>query len=322
MFEGLPIVTIPMPAPISFQNFRGRLECYADALNADNLPAFNAAFSISGGKIQTVLPIPDSAAPGEDFMRIQTFVYMDSDANYYTIRRDFESYLLSYTYAGAGELVYGGSTYTLTPGSGFLIDCRIPHQYRTHGDFWQHSDLHFFGGEADALYREYEKDRSAQFFFPADRYQPQLEGILKRYTGYSAHKNCFISGAISALIVEILLSNEAKAGAMPPAYQNLVKYIETHYSQPISLDLLASRANVSKYHLCREFRKYTGHSPADYIIEFRINHAKFLLRSTDLPACKIGKQVGIPNETNFLRHFKKKTGLTPSQYRSLKRSFL
>lgn len=322
MFEGLPIVSLPMSNPVSLQNFRSQLSEYESVLTDDNLRAFDALFSISGKSVQTILPLPESGAPNEDFIHIQTFVMMDSDAHYYTIRRDFSSYLLSYTYDGAGELVYGGKSYPLVPGSGFLIDCRVPHRYRTSGDFWRHSDLHFVGGEAERLYREYEKDQSVLFTLPQELYQPQLEMILRHYSTYSAHRDCFVSSAIAAMIARILLENESSAGATPSVYRALLSFIERNYSQPLSLELLSKRANLTKFHLSREFRKYVGRSPADYITEFRINHAKFLLASTDLPAYRIGELVGIPNGTNFLRHFKKKVGMTPGQYRIQNRYIL
>jgi AraC-like DNA-binding protein len=75
-------------------------------------------------------------------------------------------------------------------------------------------------------------------------------------------------------------------------------------------------SGISKYYLSREFKKYTGFSPNDYLIQLRVDHAKYLLLSTTLPANKISHIVGIHDMNNFNNLFKRKTGITPGKYRS------
>lgn len=316
MFEGLPMVEIPSASPISRQNFRERLHAYSDVLSEENLLPFDGSFSISAGSVQTVLPLPYHKRSGGRFARIQCFALIDADEHYYTRREGIDSFLLLYTYEGAGELVYDGRTYSIRAGEGFLIDCRAPHQYRTVGKRWKHSDVHFFGGASEALYQEYQNGRDVKFALSVEPYQLRLERLLRQYFSPSTHWEFFVAEALTVLIGRILLEDEARADRIPPVYQELLQFISANYSKPLSLDLLARQANVIKYHLSREFHKYTGFSPGDYITELRVNHAMLLLANTDIPACRIGEMVGIPNEANFIRHFKKKTGVSPGQYRA------
>ena len=82
---------------------------------------------------------------------------------------------------------------------------------------------------------------------------------------------------------------------------------------------MAAFAGISKFYLAREFKKYVGYSPNNYLIHLRLTHAKQLLHTTNLPAYKIGILVGIPNEINFSRLFKKHTGTTPGIFRKTRR---
>ena len=91
--------------------------------------------------------------------------------------------------------------------------------------------------------------------------------------------------------------------------------MESNYSSPLTLDELAHFSCMSKYHLSREFKKYIGFSPNQYLIELRLSEAKLMLETTSIPAYKIGAAVGIADENNFISLFRKKTGMTPSAYR-------
>ena len=95
-----------------------------------------------------------------------------------------------------------------------------------------------------------------------------------------------------------------------------MKYMEENYSEQISLDDLAKLTNTNKFHLAKEFKRYTSFSPHDYLIQLRINQARLLLRNTTLPAVKIAYEVGIYDINNFNYLFKKRIGKTPIQYRN------
>jgi len=84
-----------------------------------------------------------------------------------------------------------------------------------------------------------------------------------------------------------------------------MKYIENNYSNNLTLEYLAEFSKIDKFYLSREFKKYTGFSPYDYLISVRIEEAKHLLSTTSLSAVKIGVSVGIVDFNNFTRLFKK-----------------
>ena len=65
----------------------------------------------------------------DNLLYLQEAGHFISGANYYTVRKDLNSYLVKLTLSGAGILEYGGETYRLPAGSFFWIDCRAPQHY-------------------------------------------------------------------------------------------------------------------------------------------------------------------------------------------------
>lgn len=92
-------------------------------------------------------------------------------------------------------------------------------------------------------------------------------------------------------------------------------YLDNHYTEPLTLEALAEVCHGSPYHLHRTFKKITGITPVDYIQQKRIAAASEYLRNSDQTVGGIALQVGLPNTSYFITLFKKKTGLTPTQFR-------
>lgn len=95
--------------------------------------------------------------------------------------------------------------------------------------------------------------------------------------------------------------------------QNAIQLIRENYSSDISLVNVADQIHVSSAHLSRLFAKETGMSFVDYLTTYRIELARKMLRETNTGLKEISEQVGFHSYNYFLRVFKEKTGLTPSQ---------
>lgn len=90
-----------------------------------------------------------------------------------------------------------------------------------------------------------------------------------------------------------------------------VSYLTGHYTENVSLDDLCESIGLSKFYLCRAFRRDTGMTPHAYLNLYRVLLADRLLRSgTAAMAC--GEQVGYRDYTTFFRSYKKVTGSAPS----------
>ena len=92
-------------------------------------------------------------------------------------------------------------------------------------------------------------------------------------------------------------------------------YIDSHYSENITLDTLSNLSYVNKFHLVHLFSKQMGISPINYLISKRIEESKNLLCTTNYSIRDISTIVGFSNSSYFSQMFKKSTGLSPREYK-------
>lgn len=262
---------------------------------------------------------PVSPLARQHFLYIQSFSYWAAGAAHFTRRKALDSYLLVYTYGGCGELEYRGKKHVLRSGDAFLIDCRELHQYRTLEAPWIHGALHFHGVPAEPLFHAFiEQNGSCVHLDSCIDFQRQLEKLLKSYTEINPYRDYKVSALLTSLLLGILTNNEAfqrMQQSMPDQIKDIAYYLNRNFTKEISLDELAVSFSISKYHLCRSFKKYTGFTPNEYVTQLRVDRAKELLRTTTLAANQIGGLVGITDENYFYRLFKKHTGQSPQKYR-------
>ncbi len=326
MFENTRFLSCQIKKPVTptaisygFSSFPEQNTFHNKAIVRRNLPdnMKNADFFITG-RMDVFLrpPVKDFAL--QNLYHMEAFSIFYCDKNFFTKRKDYNSYLILYTYEGGGLLEYEEKTYHLSAGDGFFIDCRQPHRYQTEGSCWKHSVFHLNGPLMSSVFNEYMQTGSAVFSQPiTGNYQTGLERLLTVYSTAQPHRDWLASDCISHILTDLLLTSysEHANSSVPENLRYLIKYMENNFSSVLSLDFLSRFSGISKYYLSREFKKYTGFSPTDYLILLRVEHAKSLLRSTTLPANKIAHIAGIHDINNFNNLFKKKTGMTPGQYR-------
>lgn len=100
--------------------------------------------------------------------------------------------------------------------------------------------------------------------------------------------------------------------------QTFLQYIEQHYGEDVSLDILAASANVSKSECLRCFKATLQTTPYKYLTEYRLSKAAELLKNTDEPISNIAECVGFHQISHFGKCFKEKTGVSPRDYRNRK----
>lgn len=99
--------------------------------------------------------------------------------------------------------------------------------------------------------------------------------------------------------------------------KTMLKYIESHFSEKLSIKKIASSANISRSEADRCFQRYYQISPMRYVIKYRIEYAKYLLRSTSLSVKEVGFQCGFQDTSYFVKTFRKHMLITPSEYKTL-----
>ena len=103
-------------------------------------------------------------------------------------------------------------------------------------------------------------------------------------------------------------------GASNSAIQDVLTYINNHYTQPLRISELARRFGVSESYLSHEFSRFTNRSVYDYVLYRRVTLARQLMLGAD-SLNTISYQCGFNDYSNFLRSFSKVVGMSPKQYR-------
>ena len=98
-----------------------------------------------------------------------------------------------------------------------------------------------------------------------------------------------------------------------------IKYIGQHYASSLTLDDIASSASVSKAECLRCFKKTLNQTPYAYLLELRLSKAAGLLVTSDQTITSIALNCGFNQVSQFGALFKRKTGLSPKQYRQKNR---
>ena len=93
------------------------------------------------------------------------------------------------------------------------------------------------------------------------------------------------------------------------------RYIDNHYKEQLTLDLLAVAANVNKYYLAHAYKQVYGISPINHMIARRVQEAKRLLIETDLSLSQISVILGFSSPSYFSQRFRKSEGISPVDYR-------
>jgi|EP00388_Colpodella_angusta_P009535 AraC-like DNA-binding protein len=106
-------------------------------------------------------------------------------------------------------------------------------------------------------------------------------------------------------------SNESETARINKIYT----YTLSNYKKDITLEEVASLSNLSITSFCRYFKLMTKKTYYDFLIEIRVSHACRFLIENKLPTEMICFNCGFNNVSNFYRHFKKVTGMTPLDYK-------
>jgi AraC-like DNA-binding protein len=184
----------------------------------------------------------------------------------------------------------------------------------------------------DAIYFQYSPDsedamRTAGLLDPPWLWQvemtPELNTLLHKMQELSAHSNeAYVTDwlDITALqIVEKLLA-QREAHDTHPKYieagiRRIASYFNLHFTENIDMDALLAANGFSRRNFFRHWRKFYKTSPAEYIRELKLQHARTMLRETNRPVYQITSELNFQNSHYLCNLFKKRFGITPNQYR-------
>lgn len=240
-----------------------------------------------------------------------------------------------YIKKGAGLVDLDFNRYTVSSGDIVVV---VPGQmhgiYRMDNHSMEYENIIFsidmlISKSSDSLYDE--------FFVPFLSGAMNFEHIITaKHPQYTAIRDCLdhcdrlcidwpygYKLAIKSCLYEFLflLCNTSSSSSPRPITKNIdriktiIKYIETNYQSPISIDTIASVCGFSSSHFMKFFKNTMGTSFVDYLNDYRLSMASRMLISSDATILVVAADCGYENLSYFNRLFKKKYGMTPSAYR-------
>ncbi|MFC4301829.1 response regulator transcription factor [Cohnella boryungensis] len=114
-----------------------------------------------------------------------------------------------------------------------------------------------------------------------------------------------------------LSSEELVRADTSPIIKQVLKHVQTHYAEDLSLKSLGSRFNAHPVYLGRLFQRETNEAFTEYLNKIRIEKAKELLGRTTLKVHEVSKEVGYWEPSYFHKQFKKHVGITPTEFKAL-----
>lgn len=264
----------------------------------------------------------------------------DTRPNFGTLWHYHPELELHYIVRGEGTQYIGDNVSNFSGGDMVLLGQNLPHTWRCKEEYFAGNEhieveayvLHFhptcFGKdflslpEAYLIPRLFEKAKKGLKIYGESKLKlvELLDSLLEARS---------IERVIYLLSVLKVLSETDEYDTIAPAYafshlsselemvrlEKIYSYVLAHYKEKIALEEVASLASLSPTSFCRYFKGMTKKTFSDFLTEIRISNACRAIIEDKLPTEVICFDSGFNNVSNFYRHFKKVTGMTPFEYR-------
>lgn len=137
------------------------------------------------------------------------------------------------------------------------------------------------------------------------------------------HERLYVEQLIDLLCLQLLREHSAFAlggghgtgGLRPWQVRRVTSYMEEHLDQPIGLQELAELLELSRFYFCTAFRRATGRTPHQWLLELRMARARSLLATTRLSITEVAMSVGYHTPSAFTYAFRSFFGMTPRDFR-------
>lgn len=234
-------------------------------------------------------------------------------------------YEVIYVVRGAGNYVVEGEKYDLRPatlmffrpGEFHYVDVRREEPYERY--------VFHFTGEGlpeagEAMRRLSDKPLGEGNFYAIGDMPMSAPPIFDRFERLAAlprpegeHLSRLL---LSELLVLISLASPAPGAKKKeePLGARVIRYVNAHIAEPLSLDAIAGEFYISKYYLCRAFKRHNGISILGYINGKRVMMARQMIESGEV-AADVAERVGFSDYSTFYRAYRKAYGQSPTEGR-------
>jgi AraC-like DNA-binding protein len=253
-----------------------------------------------------------------------SFDYFADSDSFQQINGDHchQGYEITYILSASGRYIVEGSEHMVTGGTLLLISPLSYHRVELDTDAPVEIFSLHFGRNAlpdtviSLLDRITDNDSSRGTIYPPSLVFDELANCFDRFSVASRLGDSEAEAYMQAILAEmVILLSAAEGERMNNSGEELgarvARYLNSNIEKNINLDKLARRFFVSKFHLCRAFKSYSGTSVHSYVNQKRIIHAKSLIES-GLTASGAAERVGFGDYSAFYRAYIKVVGKSPT----------
>lgn len=264
--------------------------------------------------------VTPSAYTKKHYLYVQEIGTLTSLEPHLSRREQLDSYLFFIVTQGSGTVTVQNESFCVSTGDCVWLNCLTPYSHKSNlYDPWTLTWVHFNGSQLSAFYRLYKEKGGAAVYTPAalTGYLGILQALYRLQQSPEALTDLLSHKYLTDLITMIFSDafHQTSESAIPQKFLDIRDYIETNYTQKLTLELLAEQFFISKYHLHREYQRLFGTTITNAITIKRLSHAKNLLRFSSESIENIALTCGFQTASYFIKVFKKYEGITPLEYR-------
>ncbi|MGL6173893.1 MAG: AraC family transcriptional regulator [Cellulosilyticaceae bacterium] len=239
--------------------------------------------------------------------------------------RVIDHYLIHYVVKGKGKFCINGVTYEIKKGQGFLIPPDVLGDYGPSDDEpWEYFWVGFNGAKASQyIAQAHLSVNQPVFSYTGDERLKQCMQEMVECTRLTYNKQLRVLTKLYEFICLMIENNtlgKEDTLLVAPTVQDYaleaVEYIENNFFRNITINDIAKYLNLNRSYLYKLFKSYSGISPQQFLINYRMERACELLGSTQLTITQVAASVGYTDSLVFSNRFKKYKGMSPTEYRT------
>jgi len=240
-----------------------------------------------------------------------------------------EGHQLLYICHGTADVIVDGNRQTVSDGTLLIFNRLTEHSIKVKTDIYQRYSLRVQPRSGEWQENEYLLfllfNRTDEFFYQlTDPHEREaLEALFARMVAEYQASEPFRDEMLRSLFCELIVHvcrrlpcqcNESNDEITKLTHSSRQRF-EDRYYEDYSLNALEEEYHLSASHLSHLFKRVTGKSPMEYLFACRLLAAKRMLATTSLSIGDIVESCGFSDDSNFSRAFRKRVGMSPSDFR-------
>lgn len=247
------------------------------------------------------------------------------DYDFTQIRVRYKDYFIFYVRSGQVSFEILGQKHIVNAGQAFACDLSNEYsQMPVKGTDCEMMWCHFSGNESEQLISIINERQMVVDIAQNSPFIAHFEKMLALAHIRPPSMEFEISACIHVLLSEMIASvlRETSDEQISQKHSHINSYIDTyieeHYREKITISALAEGAYLSPFHFSRIFKQLKGQTVAQYVLHYKIEKSKLLIRYSQKPLKRIAEDLGFSDLSHYWKTFKRVVGVTPAYYRTAK----